>query len=70
MDGTVAAARELQRVQASMYIKASINSCVEQEKYEGSLKIMQALKERHGGELEFDIPDNVPSGLVSDAYRP
>ncbi|CAJ1454510.1 unnamed protein product [Effrenium voratum] len=31
---------------------------------------MQALKDRHGGEFEFDAPDDIPSGLASDMFAP
>ena len=69
MDGTVAAARQLQKVQATMYLKSLISTSqvttpsVEQEKYENALKIMQLLRQRHGDQILMDVPDRVPSGL-------
>ena len=76
MDGTVAAARQLQKVQATMYLKSLISGAnasvpsVEQEKYEGALQIMHALRQRHGTDIMYDVPDFVPSGLAAEAFAP
>ena len=80
MDGTLEAARKLQAVQATMYMKAKIhpahlrdgwaNSKVAQENYEDSMKILEALKERHGDEIDFMAPDHVPTGAAGDAFAP
>ena len=76
MDGTVAAARQLQKVQATMYLKAQITAMpfsvqsVEQERYEGAMQIMHSLRQRHGGDFLHDIPDTVPSGLAAEAFAP
>ena len=76
MDGTVAAARQLQKVQATMYLKSQITALpigvpsVEQEKYEGALQIMHALRRRHGDVLVHNIPDTIPSGLAAEAFAP
>ena len=59
MDGTVAAARQLQKVQATMYLKSLISTSqvttpsVEQEKYENALKIMQLLRAPSRGGLSL-----------------
>ena len=80
MDGTLEAARKLQAVQATMYMKAKIhpahlrdgwaNSKVAQENYEDSLKVLGALKERYGDEIDFTAPDDVPTGADADAFAP
>ena len=80
MDGTVNAARKLQAVQATMYMKARMhpghlrdgwaNSQVAQDNYEDSLKILEALKERHGDDIDFATPDHVPTGAAGDAFAP
>ena len=80
MDGTVNAARKLQAVQAAMYMQAKMhpahvrdgwaNSKIAQDNYEDSLKIMEALKERHGDEIDFLAPDHVPTGAAGDAFAP
>ena len=78
LNNTVQAAKEIQRVQATMYLKASIRSNLrgwtlsrfEQDKYRDSLRIMQSLQERHGKIIEFDTPDTAPSGMPSDIYAP
>ena len=77
MDGTVQAARELQAVQAVMYIKATAmdmegyGHCrANEENYEDALKIMQALKDRHGEDIEFMAPDTVPTGPATDVFAP
>ncbi len=78
LESTVIAAKEIQKVQASMYIKASIRSNLkgwtlskyEQDKYKESLQIMQTLKQRHGTDIDFDAPEMVPSGLASDVFAP
>ena len=80
MSGTVNAARKIQAVQAVMYLRASMhpahlrdgwaNSKVAQEDYEDSLQILQALKERHGGDIDFAAPDHVPTGAPGDAFAP
>jgi hypothetical protein len=31
---------------------------------------MQALKERHGDDIEFMAPDNVPTGPATDIFAP
>ena len=76
MDGTVAAARQLQKVQATMYIKSIISTAavsvpsVEQERYSGALQIMQMLRQRHGSEIAREVPDSVPTGLAAEAHAP
>ncbi|CAE7334818.1 RRM3, partial [Symbiodinium sp. CCMP2456] len=80
MDGTLEAARKLQAVQATMYMKAKIhpahlrdgwaNSKVAQDNYEDSLKVLEALKERYGDEIDFTAPDHVPTGADADAFAP
>ena len=80
MDGTLEAARKLQAVQATMYMKAKIhpahlrdgwaNSKVAQENYEDSMKILEALKERYGDDIDFAAPDHVPTGAAGDAFAP
>ncbi|CAE7243226.1 pfh1 [Symbiodinium sp. KB8] len=80
MDGTLEAARKLQAVQATMYMKAKIhpahlrdgwaNSKVAQDNYEDSLKVLEALKERHSDEIDFTAPDDVPTGADADAFAP
>ena len=80
MDGTVNAARKLQAVQAAMYMRARMhpahlrdgwaNSKVAQDNYEDSLKILEALKERHGDDIDFVAPDHVPTGAPGDAFAP
>ena len=78
LNNTIAAAREIQRVQATMYLKASIRSSLrgwtlsrfDQDKYKDSIQIMQCLRNRNGRDFDFDAPDNVPSGVASDAFAP
>ncbi|CAJ1457265.1 unnamed protein product, partial [Effrenium voratum] len=78
MDGAVEAARQLFAVQLDLYIKANmasaedgwVSACADERKYQDSLAVMQALKDRHGGEFEFDAPDDIPSGLASDMFAP
>ena len=76
LNNTIGAAREIQRVQATMYLKASIRSSLrgwtlsrfDQDKYKDSIKIMQCLRNRHGRDFAFDAPDNAPSGIANDAF--
>ena len=80
MDGTVNAARKLQAVQAVMYMKARMhpahlrdgwaNSKIAQDNYEDSIQILEALKARHGDDIEFAAPDHVPTGAPGDAFAP
>ena len=77
MDGTVQAARELQAVQAVMYLKATAldmegyGHCrANEDNYQDSLKIMQALKDRHGDDIDFMAPDTVPTGPATDVFAP
>lgn len=77
MDGTVQAARELQAVQAVMYLKATAldmegyGHCrANEDNYQDSLKIMQALKDRHGEDIDFMAPDTVPTGPATDVFAP
>ena len=78
LNNTIGAAREIQRVQATMYLKASIRSSLrgwtlsrfDQDKYKDSIKIMQCLRNRHGRDFAFDAPDNAPSGIANDAFAP
>jgi len=77
MDGTVNAARKLQAVQATMYMRANMHSGdgwadskVAQDNYEDSLKIMEALKQRHGDDIDFMAPEHVPTGAAGDAFAP
>ena len=77
MDGTVQAARELQAVQAVMYMRATAmdmegyGHCrANEENYEDCIKIMQALKDRHGDDIEFMAPDTVPTGPATDVFAP
>jgi len=74
LDGTVQAARELQAVQAVMFLKAKLDSATwthtraEEENYQDSMRIMQALKERHGDDIDFMAPCNVPTGPATDIF--
>eukprot|EP00439_Symbiodinium_sp_Y106_P007136 s9091_g1.t1 len=77
MDGTVNAARKLQAVQATMYMRARMhpgdgwaNSKVAQDNYEDSLKIIEALRQRHGDDIDFMAPEHVPTGAAGDAFAP
>ena len=80
LDGTVDAARKLQAVQATMYMKAKMhpanlrdgwaNSKVAEENYKDSLQILEALKERYGGDIDFLAPDSVPTGAALNAFAP
>ena len=63
LDGTVEAARKLQAVQANMYMKAKLapdqlrdgwaHSRADASNYQDALRIMEALKERHGADIDF-----------------
>ena len=77
MDGTVQAARELQAVQAVMYMKATAldmegyGHCqANEDNYKDSMKIMQALKDRRGDDIDFMAPDNAPTGPATDVFAP
>lgn len=76
LDGTVQAARELQAVQAVMFLKAKLDNSTwthtraEEENYQDSMRIMQALKERHGEDIDFMAPSNVPTGPATDIFAP
>eukprot|EP00435_Cladocopium_sp_Y103_P025616 s2382_g6.t1 len=77
MDGTVQAARQLQAVQAVMYLKATAldmegyGHCrANEDNYRDSMKIMQALKDRHGDDIDFMAPDTVPTGPATDVFAP
>ena len=80
LDGTVEAARKLQTVQAVMYMKAKMapadlrdgwsHSRADEQNYQDALKIMEALRERRGGTIDFLAPDFVPTGPASGAFTP
>ena len=80
LDGTVAAARKLQAVQAVMYMKAKMapadlrdgwsHSRADEQNYQDALKIMEALRERRGGTIDFLAPNFVPTGPASSAFTP
>ena len=76
LDGTVQAARQLQAVQSIMFLKAKMDtdgvahSRAEEDNYKDSIRIMQALKERHGEDIDFLAPDHVPTGPATDIYAP
>ena len=80
LDGTVEAARKLQTVQAVMYMKAKMapaelrdgwsHSRADEQNYQDALKIMEALRERHGGTIDFMAPDFVPTGPANSAFAP
>ena len=76
LDGTVQAARELQAVQAVMFLKAKLDDVTwthtraEEDNYQDSIRIMQALRERHGEDIDFMAPDNVPTGPATDIFAP
>lgn len=77
LDGTVQAARELQAVQSVMYLKANVGGMAglvhcraDEQNYRDFMHIQQALKERHGGDIEFMAPDHVPTGPVTDIFAP
>ena len=76
LDGTVQAARELQAVQAVMFLKAKLDNATwthtraEEDNYQDSIRIMQALKERHGEDIDFLAPGNVPTGPATDIFAP
>ena len=63
-----------------MYMRARIHqghsvdvwasSKVAQDNYEDSLKILEALKRRHGDDIEFEAPEHVPTGAAGDAFAP
>ena len=76
LDGTVQAARELQAGQAVMFLKAKLDNAdwthtrAEEENYEDAMKIIQALKERHGEDIDFMAPSTVPTGPATDIFAP
>eukprot|EP00913_Durusdinium_trenchii_P021087 g19816.t1 len=76
LDGTVQAARELQAAQSVMFLKAKmdpagwVHSRAEEENYRDSMRIMQALKDRHGEDIDFLAPDHVPTGPAQDIFGP
>ena len=79
LDGTVNAARQLQAVQATMYMKAHasahcrdgwLNSKIAEENYKDSLQVLEALRERHGEDIDFLAPDTVATGPTSNAFAP
>ena len=76
LDGTVQAARQLQAVQSIMFLKAKMDtdgvahSRAEEDNYKDSIRIMQALKERHGEDIDFLAPEHVPTGPATDIYAP
>ncbi|CAE7876440.1 pif1, partial [Symbiodinium necroappetens] len=47
-----------------------VNSKVAEDNYKDSLEIMEALKKRHGGDIDFLAPDTVPTGPASNAFAP
>ena len=68
---------KLQAVQATMYMRARMhpgdgwaNSKVAQDNYEDSLKIIEALRQRHGDDIDFMAPEHVPTGAAGDAFAP
>ena len=77
LDGTVQAARELQAVQSVMFLKAKMDSVqgwthsrADEENYRDSICVLQALKDRHGEDIDFMAPDNVPTGPATDIFAP
>ena len=76
LDGTVQAARELQAVQAVMFLKAKLDNAAythtraEEENYQDSIRILQVLKERHGDDIDFMAPSTVPTGPATDIFAP
>ena len=76
LDGTVQAARQLQAFQSVMFLKAKMDttgvahSRADENNYKDSIRIMQALKERHGEDIDFLAPDYVPTGPATDIYAP
>ena len=76
LDGTVQAARQLQAVQSVMFLKAKMDtrgaahSRAAENNYKDSMRIMQALKARHGEDIGFLAPDNVHTGPATDIYAP
>ena len=80
LDGTVQAARKLQAVQAAMYMKARLSPSelrdgwshnrADEQNYRDSLEIMEALRQRHGGSIDFMAPETVPTGSASTAFAP
>ena len=80
LDGTVEAARKLQAVQANMYMKAKLapdqlrdgwaHSRADASNYRDALHIMEALKERHGADIDFLAPDTVPTGPATSFFAP
>eukprot|EP00435_Cladocopium_sp_Y103_P008766 s558_g2.t1 len=76
LDGTVQAARELQAVQAVMFLKAKLDNAtwthtrVEEDNYQDAMKIIQALKERHGDDIDFMARSTIPTGPATDIFAP
>ena len=79
LDGTVNAARQLQAVQATMYMKAHasahcrggwLNSKIAEENFKDSLQVLEALRERHGEDIDFLAPDTAATGPASNAFAP
>ena len=61
----------------SMYMKATAldmegyGHCqANEDNYKDSMKIMQALKDRRGDDIDFMAPDNVPTGPATDVFAP
>ena len=57
-----------------MYLKAKLDSATwthtraEEENYQDSMRIMQALRERHGDDIDFMAPGIVPTGPATDIF--
>ena len=59
-----------------MFLKAKLDNATwthtraEEENYQDAMKIIQALKERHGEDIDFMAPDTVPTGPATDIFAP
>ena len=59
-----------------MVLKAKLDNAdwthtrAEEENYEDAMKIIQALKERHGEDIDFMAPSTVPTGPATDIFAP
>ena len=59
-----------------MFLKAKLDNATwthtraEEDNYQDSIRIMQALKERHGEDIDFLAPGNVPTGPATDIFAP
>ena len=74
-NGTVQAARELHAVHTEMLVKAKlstvsgyVHSRAVEENYRDALSGMEALKERHGEDIDFIAPNHVPTSPTQNVF--